>query len=355
MTAKLPTGFGEGEPRLDLFCIMAAGLVAVGVVVLAVAVNLLQSVHKVEEGYVGVSTFGGAVSETLLQPGYHVHVPFLQSVLPLPITMQTVLVQNVPCGTSSGIVIEYERVEVVYQLRRQLAVETVKNYSNGYEQLWIHDTVRHAINEICSVNSLQEIYIEKFASLDELLVGMLQQIHAVWAPGIHVISSRTTKPVIPTAIQKNYEQIEDQRTQLMIKEQEEKRILKREETDGRKLVITAQKEFEIMKMTTQQRLQERISEAEISKIDVEMSRDRAIAFADAKFDRDMQRADGFARKLTPQFLKMRRMLAELQGTRMYLGEHVPSKIVEAPASTLTASCSACQAPQIEEDLLDILN
>jgi len=289
---------------------------------------------KIDEGFVGVAILGGAVKDGLLEPGYHFTVPLLQQVQVFPISLQTAMVENVPCGTSSGIVIDFERIEIVFQLRKHHLLETVRNYSTSYMELWIDDLVRHAVNEICSVNSLQDIYIEKFASIDDMIVKSLQQTHVTWAPGISVITARTTKPKIPRSIEKNYEAIEEQRTELLIREQEQKNILKTAETRGRKEINAAEKEASIMKMTTAQNIAEKEAEAEISTINIEIELSRAKAQADAKHERDLQRAEANARKLTPQYLKMKRALAELQGTKMYFGQHVPDKIIDGQSTGL---------------------
>ena len=228
-----------------LFLFLSAAVVAL---VAAVGVSV-AGLTKIDEGFAGVSFFGGAVLDSLAEPGYHVHVPFIFGLEVFPISIQTTLIQNVPCGTSSGIVIDYERVEVVYQVDKRQLIETVRNYSSHYEDLWIHDQVRHTINEICSVNTLQEIYIEKFSMLDELLVESLRATHAIWAPGLNVISARTTKPTIPYSIRRNYEAIEEQRTELLIKDQAQKSVLKKAETEGRALINKAEKEASIATMT----------------------------------------------------------------------------------------------------------
>ena len=308
--------------------------VAALVTALVAVAIMVAGIQKVDEGYVGISYFGGAVVDKLFHPGYHIQTPLLTEFFSLPVTIQTTQIDNVPCGTSSGIVIEYERVEVVYQLNRALLLDTVRNYSTHFVKLWIHDLVRHSINEICSVNTMQEIYIEKFSMLDDLLVKSLKKTHAVWAPGLNVITARTTKPTIPEVIRVNYEAIEDQRTQLLVKDQAQKRILKKEETTGLMKISAAEKEASIMKLTSAQRVAERKAQAEIATIDIEMSLDRRKAQVDAKYERDLQRAEANARRLTPQFLKLQRTLAELKDTKMYLGPHVPTHIVEGQSTGL---------------------
>lgn len=46
-------------------------------------------------------------------PGFHVMIPVVTTFRSVQVTMQTDEVKNVPCGTSGGVVIHFDRIEVV--------------------------------------------------------------------------------------------------------------------------------------------------------------------------------------------------------------------------------------------------
>ena len=50
---------------------------------------------------------------------------------------------------------------------------TIKNYTVNYDKTWIYDKIHHEINQFCSKNTLQEVFIDKFDELDEKLVEVL--------------------------------------------------------------------------------------------------------------------------------------------------------------------------------------
>lgn len=64
----------------------------------------------------------------------------------MQVTVQTDSVSNVPCGTQGGVVIHFEQIEVVNRLRKEMAWETVKNYTVHYDKTWIYDKIHHEIN-----------------------------------------------------------------------------------------------------------------------------------------------------------------------------------------------------------------
>ena len=62
------------------------------------------------------------------------------------VTVQTDKVNNVPCGTAGGTMIKFDQIEVVNRLRKELAWDTVKNYTANYDKTWIFDKIHHEIN-----------------------------------------------------------------------------------------------------------------------------------------------------------------------------------------------------------------
>ena len=56
--------------------------------------------------------------------------------------MQTDRVQDIPCGTSGGVMIKFDQIEVVNRLKKEYALETVKNYTVNYDKTWIYDKIQ---------------------------------------------------------------------------------------------------------------------------------------------------------------------------------------------------------------------
>lgn len=109
---------------------------AAGIAAVAIIMSVTQSIHKIEEGHVGVyyrgkvnyltikwpatvriwlieCISGGALLNTVSQPGFHLMFPLLTSYRSIQVTLQTDEVKNVPCGTSGGVMIYFDRIEVV--------------------------------------------------------------------------------------------------------------------------------------------------------------------------------------------------------------------------------------------------
>ena len=46
--------------------------------------------------------------------------------------IQTDKVENVPCGTANGLLIQFDKIEVVNRLNRKMVYKTVLNYTDEY-------------------------------------------------------------------------------------------------------------------------------------------------------------------------------------------------------------------------------
>eukprot|EP00742_Colponemidia_sp_Colp-10_P002507 GILJ01002676.1.p1 GENE.GILJ01002676.1~~GILJ01002676.1.p1 ORF type:complete len:344 (-),score=57.07 GILJ01002676.1:169-1125(-) len=302
--------------------------------------------HKVEEGHVGVYFRGGALLTAVTQPGYHVMFPFLTRFENVQTTVQTDRVTNIPCGTSGGVLIEFESVEVVNRLRADMVYDTVKNYTTSYDRTWIFDKIHHEINQFCSSHTLQEVYIDLFDTLDENLAKALQRDCDVWAPGIQIIAIRVTKPRIPEAIRKNYEMMEAEKTKLLIATQHQKVVEKEAETTKRRATIEAQQQAEVSRISMEREINEMESRKKIAFIDDQMHLDTAKAHADSEFYRVMREAEANKIKLSPEYLQYVSMQSIGTNTKLYFGPSIPQFYSE---NSLSGVPSAAQMAAVDSN------
>ncbi|OON13747.1 eukaryotic phosphomannomutase, partial [Opisthorchis viverrini] len=202
-------------------------------------------------------------------------------------TLQTDEVKNVPCGTSGGVVIYFDRVEVVNFL---------------------------------SAPSDQ---------IDEYLKRTLQEDLTVMAPGLFVQAVRVTKPKIPDAIRRNYEAVEAEKTKLLIANQRQKVIEREAETERRKAVIEAEKQAEISAIEWRAKLAAQEHERQISAIADQAQLARSKSLADAEHYRAMREAEASRLRLTPAYLELAKFQALAQNAKIYFtGAYRPADAVE---------------------------
>ncbi|KAH9395187.1 Erlin-2 [Tyrophagus putrescentiae] len=302
-----------------------------------VAVCMYGAVHKIEEGHVGVYYRGGALLKATSQPGFHMMVPLLTSFRSIQVTLQTDEVKNVPCGTSGGVMIYFDRIEVVNILNSAAVHDIVRNFTADYDKALIFNKVHHELNQFCSSHSLQEVYIEQFDQIDENLRTALQADLNEFAPGLRVISVRVTKPKIPESIRKNYEIMEAEKTKLMISVQRQKVIEKDAETERKKAVIEAEKNSQVAKIINEQNIMEKESLKTISHIEDDMMFNREKMTADAEYYTKAKVAQANELLLTPQYLELKRTEAVAANAKVYFGANIPSMFYASEGGSSASS------------------
>jgi len=288
----------------------------------------LYGLHKVNEGYVGVYWRGGALLKTISRPGFHVKVPVITAFAEVQVTVQTDAVSGIPCGTSGGVMIVFDKVEVVNRLNVSHVYATIKNYTVNYDKTWIFDKIHHEINQFCSSHTLHQVYIEKFDTLDEHLQLALQRDCNVWAPGIEIISVRVTKPRIPEQIKKNFEAMEAEKTKLLIAIEGQKVAEKEAETDRKKATIEAQMRAEVAKIMMEKELMEETAKRNISRIEDEIHLNREKALSDASYYKQIKESESNSQLLTTEYLEYMHILALSNNTKVYFGEKMPNLFVD---------------------------
>ncbi|CAF3159448.1 unnamed protein product [Rotaria sp. Silwood2] len=294
-------------------------------VVVGIAIAIIPlGIHQIPEGHVGIYYRGGALLTSMTAPGYHVMAPFLTTVKVVQTTLQTDEVKNIPCGTSGGTMIYFDKIEVVNILNRDAVIDIVRNYTVNYDRTLIFDKIHHEVNQFCSVHSLQEVYIDLFSSIDDHLKRTIQNDLNILAPGLYISSVRVTKPKIPEAIRRNYETMEQEKTQYMITTAHQQVVEKEAETDRRRAVIEAEKLAQVAKIQYEQKISGKEAEKRIAEIEAEMHLAKERSLADANKYKTDTEAESNKRKLTPEYLQWSMYQALAHNTKIYFGNSIPN-------------------------------
>merc|ERR1719230_1090428 len=254
-------------------------------------------------------------------------LPFLTTVRNIQTTLQTDEVKNVPCGTSGGVMIYFDRIEVVNVLQPAAVFDTVKNYTADYDKPLIFDKVHHELNQFCSGHNLQEVYIGLFDQIDENLKNALQSDLTEMAPGLKVHAVRVTKPKIPEAIRKNYELMESEKTKLLISTQRQKVIEKDAETERKKAVIEAEKEAHVAKIQFERMIMEKEMEQKNNEIEDTIHLAREKAKTDAEFYRVQKQAEANKLLLTTEYLELQKYSSLTNNQKVFFGPDIPTMFV----------------------------
>jgi len=314
------TGMPGGGPSNNV-----SGSLLIALIVVC-ALLMQFSLHKVEEGNVAVYYRGGALLQTTASPGYHFMMPFITSTKAVQVTTQTDEVKDIPCGTSGGVMIYFDRIEVVNRLKSDSVLSVVRDFSADYDKPLIFDKVHHEVNQFCSTQNLHSVYIDLFDQIDENLKIALQKDLIQVAPGLEIVGVRVTKPKIPEAIRRNYELMEAERTKLLIATEKQKVIEKEAETERKRAIIEAQKQAEVANITYSQRIMEKDSQRKMSVIEDSTNLARSRSQADAEYYAAKMSALSNKLKLTPEYLELFKYRSIMSNVKLYFGPSIPDYI-----------------------------
>ncbi|GMI87440.1 hypothetical protein like AT2G03510 [Hibiscus trionum] len=290
--------------------------------------NTLSILHQVPEGHVGVYWKGGALLKTITEPGFHLKMPLITRYEPVLVTLQTDQVRDIPCGTKGGVMINFEKIEVVNRLRKEYVYETLLNYGVHYDNTWIYDKIHHEINQFCSSHTLQQVYIDVFNQIDEKMKDALQGDCTKYAPGIEILSVRVTKPTIPESIRRNYEQMEEERTKVLISIERQKVVEKESETQKIMAINEAEKNVTVSKILMEQKKLEKESSMKLQEMENQMFIAREKSLADAEFYRAMTEAEANKSKLSREFLHLKFTEAIANNTKIFFGDKVANMVLD---------------------------
>lgn len=329
--------------------------------------GIYSSLHTVQEGYVGVVYQFGSLHKETLKPGLHFAIPLVDKVYQVQTTIQTDYIRNVPCGTSSGVNIMFDKIEVVNQLLEPYVYETIKNYTVDYDKSLIFDKITSEMAQFCCKTSLQEVYIDKFDQIDEFLNATLQKSLDYSAPGLKIVSVRLTKPIVPAKVQENYEKIVEYQTDIIkaktqqqkelqhIQTEKEKTLSKMLADQERKLQeIEAEKQFDLaqieaakqkemlrivadeekklaemnmMMILGQKSIEKETAHKkgmyELLKFEVEADKLKKETDSNIEHYKNMLYAEYMNKLLTPEYVRIEMAKSISPNTKIYFGESLP--------------------------------
>jgi len=295
---------------------------------------MLLGLHQIPEGHVGVYWRKGALTEIIAEPGFQIMIPFITKYATAQVTLQTDTVTDIPCGTSGGTTVYFDKIEVVNILNKDSVFRTIKLYGVNYDRTWIFDRIHHEINQFCSSHSLREVYIDKFETLDEALATALQTICDKYDTGIRILGIRVTKPRIPESVRTNYEAIEIAKTDLLVKQQLAKIAKKEEDILRVKATIEAEREAEvarinaekhanISKITSEREILQKEAEKKKRFIDDEISLHQKNMLSDADHYTRLRIAETNNGLYTDEYLRFTLYSSLANNAKIFFGEKLP--------------------------------
>lgn len=216
------------------------------ILVVLLALSSLTPIHAVgwkniETGFVGVKYVWNEITIPLLEPGFNAYNKLTTSIVEIETRPQTDEVVDVPCGTNDGVHVVIRKIEVGNQLDHKHVLKVVSEYGPDYDKYLVTDLVKAQITIICSKMSAQQVAIDNFDTIDDLLVKFIQDENDKKQSGLKIHFVRLTRPELPKSLNDNYLALAQEKTLKKVLEEKKQRIRTEKESE----IIVAEKDNEI--------------------------------------------------------------------------------------------------------------
>jgi len=247
------------------FAKICSGVVLV--VLVGIMSVILNSVHKIEEGNVGVYYKYGAIMDTVTHPGVHYMTPFVVDVFEIQIRPQTDILDPMRSVTKDGIQNTFTDVQVITRIRVEKLVYMIKNYGREFKQALIFDRIKEELRIFCANSTVDEIYNTKFLGIvAQVKENVIDSITRLGDGGLEVLNLVIPKPDIPKDIAYNYKQVKVQWTEQLVATQQQKTEAIKKETEKIRAIADAERNKAVLQIKIQEKIIEKEGDMNISAI-----------------------------------------------------------------------------------------
>lgn len=286
----------------------------------SIVVGLCTSIPS---GYVGVYKTWQRydVEAGVIYPSLVCYNPAWTSVVHVETRPQTDIVQNIKCGSSDGVILEIDKIEVGNQLSSASVIETITRYGEQYDKFLVMDSVVHKLTEHCSKLTAQALVIDQFDKIDDVLRAELQKVNDEYSSGITIRFVRLTKPRFPPEMQKHFMDLANEKTHKKVLEQkmESERVKKATE------MLMAQKDNEVKMAAVEH--QNRVMIAQVQARQQEQRINNAIIIETAKANAEKIMLEAQALRAMydiPGYTDVKIADALSANQKIYYGEKLPT-------------------------------
>ena len=144
-------------------------LITIAAVALLLIITVVGSFNVVNEGYVGVKTRFGEITEADLTPGLHWHIPFIEDIEPVDIREQ-VYMTNEACYTKDTQTVESMLVKLNYSYSPAMLTHLIQNVGiKTVEPVLIVPRVSSSLKNVTGKYRAEDLVQNRMAMQQEIM------------------------------------------------------------------------------------------------------------------------------------------------------------------------------------------
>jgi len=294
-------------------------------VIVLTAVIIVDSVHTIEEGNVGIYFVQGALDDTYTMPGVHWSVPFVTVIEEITIRPQTETLDVITTVTRDGIQNTFKNIQVLSNVEVQQMIPLIKKFGMDFRRALVYDRVSEELRTFCANHTIDEVYNTMFLDIVANVKRNVEiSIERLGDNGIKLLNLVIPKPDIPRDIAANYKAVKVQWTEQLVATQQQKTEKIKKETESIKALLDAEREKDVLEIELQKQLLKKEREKEVNDLEIQIIKSREENQADVDAYKKEKEAEANKNLYSPDYVKLEMAKALSDNTKFYFsGETSP--------------------------------
>jgi len=294
-------------------------------VIVLTAVIIVDSVHTIEEGNVGIYFVQGALDDTYTMPGVHWSVPFVTVIQEITIRPQTETLDVITTVTRDGITNTFNNIQVLSNVEVQQMIPLIKKFGMDFRRALVYDRVSEELRTFCANHTIDEVYNSMFLDIVANVKRNVEiSIERLGDNGIKLLNLVIPKPDIPRDIAANYKAVKVQWTEQLVAVQQQKTEKIKKETESIKALLDAEREKDVLEIELQKQLLKKEREKEVNDLEIQIIKSREENQADVDAYKKEKEAEANKNLYSPDYVKLEMAKALSENTKFYFsGETSP--------------------------------
>ena len=284
-------------------CAVGGGITAFFLIVCLAMI--IDSIHTIEEGTVGIYFIQGALDDRISYPGVHWSTPFVTTIEEVTVRPRTDSLSPIQSTTKDGIQNTFREIQVISDVQIPKLVDLVKKFGLDFRKALVFDRVNEEVRTFCAKHTIDEVYNTKFLEMvQEVTKKVEASIERIGLGGIKILNLVIPKPEIPNDIAHNYKQVKVQWTEQLVATQQQKTEQIKKETESIKAVLDAERQKKVLAIDIEKEVLRKEGEKALSALENQIVFEREKSLADVENYMKKQQAEANSILYTEEFVKL---------------------------------------------------
>ena len=287
---------------------------------------VVDSLHTISEGNVGIYFVRGALDDEITQPGTHWAVPFVTEVKEVTIRPVTSTMKQIRTITKDGIGNTFSNIQVLSDVDQEELIPLIRKFGMEFREALVFDRISEELRKFCANHTVDEVYNVMFLDIVKVIEERVKLSIAKLngKESVKILNLVIPKPEIPVDIARNYKQVKVQWTEQLVAQQQQKTDKIKKETESIKAVLDAEREKKVLAIEIEKDLLQKEGEKNLSALSNAIIKEREENKANVENYRKTQEAEANSRLYTKDFIQLEMAKALSENTKFFFsGESSP--------------------------------